>query len=335
LSRLGSLLADWGTAWSRLEPERRNGVLLFGGLGLIVLIALALIGWGYYNENIAYKNDVVLTVGGREFDYAAIERRLTRELRRGSLTAGSAEEAGLSAILLIEEEELLRQGARNLGIVVSDAELDEQIRGAIGVPADAPAADFAAVYRRSVLDSGLSVSEYRDLTARPLLIEKLRDQFSASIPAETEQVDLLLILTFDRERADAAKQRLEAGEAFAEVATTASDHVSASEGGAAGWFPLGSMADRLSEAAFSLPLGETSDVIDVSAGYARPTAFYIIQPQAREVRPLDEDGRDAIIDQSYEDFLFDTAAQIGSVRSLTTKHLAELAAHAIAVVSGG
>jgi hypothetical protein len=95
------------------------------------------------------------------------------------------------------------------------------------------------------------------------------------------------------------------------------------------------MADRLSEAAFSLPLGETSDVIDVSAGYARPTAFYIIQPQAREVRPLDEDGRDAIIDQSYEDFLFDTAAQIGSVRSLTTKHLAELAAHAIAVVSGG
>jgi parvulin-like peptidyl-prolyl isomerase len=328
LSRLGSVLSHWSTAWSKLESDRRNGLLLFSGLGLVVLIAFLIIGYGYYNENIAYKNDTVLTVGARKFSYSEIERRLTYELKRGNLLNNSPNDAAIRALLLVQQDELTRQGAASLGISVSDQEIDDKLHGQLGIAADQPAA-FASAFRDAVLRSGLTRSEYVEQVAEPLLEDKIRTYYSDQVPAEGDQVDLLQILTSDRASADDAKTRLDNGDAFADVAADVSIDASSSNGGDAGWIAQGALPPLVDKQAFSLDIGQTSDVIETT------TFFYIVQPAAREVRPIDDNQRNDVVNQMLSNLIADTDERVGSVTSLRTIHLTKLADHALAVVGGG
>jgi hypothetical protein len=330
LSRPRGLVTGWRNAWSSLEPDKRNGVLLFGGIGLIVLVALLIIGYGYYQSEVAYKNDTVLSVGGREFSYSAVERRLEHELREGNLSSAPTPGDAIGILLAdMTEEELLRQGGAALGIVLTEEEIDDRIRGDLGVPPDASQDEFAGPYRRDILNSGLKVGEYRELAGVVLLEDRVREHFESQIPAEVDHVDLLIIRAGSKEAADQAKQRLDAGEDFTAVAQEVSIDPSASEGGQAGWTPSGSLPPLVNDAAFTLAIGETSDVIE-TPGFQ----YYIVQPRARETRTLDDEGRGNIVDQSYLTWLDETRQSVGVTTPVTTKHLNELSQVIIDFVTG-
>jgi len=91
-------------------------------------------------------------------------------------------------------------------------------------------------------------------------------------------------------RAEELRDRARAGEDFAEIATAYSqDPGSAAAGGDLGWFRRGQMARAFEEAAFALPEGAVSDVVETEFGLhiilverARPTErkarHILIQP---------------------------------------------------------
>lgn len=97
-----------------------------------------------------------------------------------------------------------------------------------------------------------------------------------------------------KQRAEAALKKLQSGVKFADVAKQMSqDDATAGQGGELGWITRGRMVPAVEQAAFSLPVGQTSGVIPVSYG------FEIIKVEAREaahVEPLAQ-AQAAIADQ--------------------------------------
>ena len=69
------------------------------------------------------------------------------------------------------------------------------------------------------------------------------------------------------EKIEKAKARLDAGEAFEEVAKDVSTCPSSAKGGDLGFFGRGQMDPAFEKAAFELEVGQTTDVVKTSFGY--------------------------------------------------------------------
>ncbi|MDX8383573.1 MAG: SurA N-terminal domain-containing protein, partial [Ghiorsea sp.] len=99
------------------------------------------------------------------------------------------------------------------------------------------------------------------------------------------------VLAIAQEKIQAAKARLDAGEAFADVAKDVSDDVTASEGGSLGFFAKGAMVEAFEDAVFNqLKVGEVSDVVQTQFGLH---LIALNEIQATKVTPL-ADVRDTI-----------------------------------------
>lgn len=87
-----------------------------------------------------------------------------------------------------------------------------------------------------------------------------------------------------REKINAAKARIDMGEAFADVAKDVSDDVTSSSGGDLGFFARGAMVPEFEEAAFDvLEIGQVSDVVESQFGYH---LVQLNEIQAEEIKPL-------------------------------------------------
>jgi len=94
------------------------------------------------------------------------------------------------------------------------------------------------------------------------------------------------------EKINAAKARLDAGEAFADVAKDVSEDGSAGKGGDLGFFPRGAMVPEFNEAVFNLAKGEVSDIVETDFG------FHIIQ--LNEIKPAKETPLKKVYEQLAE-----------------------------------
>lgn len=129
--------------------------------------------------------------------------------------------------------------------------------------------------------------------------EELRAEYEASIAEYTidEQIKARQILfrvppaageeekAAIRAEAEAALERVRAGEDFAALAEELSDDPSAAAGGDLGWVTRGRQVEGFDEAAFALEPGESSDVVETSFG------FHIIQVEdtrEQQVQPFEE-----------------------------------------------
>jgi parvulin-like peptidyl-prolyl isomerase len=206
------------------------------------------------------------------------------------------------------DEALLRQLADEQGVSVTDEEIQLDIeqqfnydRNAEPAPTPDPAQpitdtlpadsgitdeEFQEQYNAfleglAVTDS-LTENEFRSWIGTSLLREKLLEAAPLEFDTTQEQANIQQILvriepeTPPAEEADAEalaqieqiRARIEAGEAFADVAMEVSqDTGSGANGGDLGWFGRGQMVSEFEEAAFSLEVGELSQPIKTDFGY--------------------------------------------------------------------
>jgi hypothetical protein len=177
----------------RSDNERRAQVFILGIVGLLAVIVVGLAGYGYYEASIKPQQETVIRVGEREFNMGYMERRLNYSLANavpGDLELMNAQAAVALAQAAIVNEEVDRQGGLQLGISVTDEEIDAHIRLEGRIPESADTDAFADAYRNLVKSSGLHPNEYREMIGAQLLEEKLRQHFRDQIPATTEQVHL-------------------------------------------------------------------------------------------------------------------------------------------------
>jgi parvulin-like peptidyl-prolyl isomerase len=291
----------------RRDDERRVQVILRIAIALVAVVVVGVGAFGYYQTSVKPKGESVIRVGDRAFDIGYMERRLRYEIHNSisdSQVLANATSAVTITIQNVTNEELDRRGAAELGVSVSEDEIDAEIRLRLRIPETADTSVFAEAYRNEVRQSGLRPSEYREVVAARLLEEKLRQSFRAQIPATTEQIRLrdILVLQEDLQK---VLDRLKAGEDFAAVASEVSlDTTTKDKGGEMDWQPRGGMPPEAESAAFSLEIGQVSEPVYLSGGYY---IYQVLEKAAdKEVTP---DQQKQIEDQMYTDWRSGLAEQ--------------------------
>jgi len=263
---------------TRWAEERRSERLLVGLGAAVVLVAAIIAVFGYYQTQIRPKGETVLKVGERSFSLGYMEERLRYDIRNGAAIY-SADPMG-APDRLVEEiagEELIRRGAPEKGVDLSEGAIDAEIRKQENVPSNADRNAFAAAYREAVRSSGLSTDAYRDVIAADLAEAAVRTTFEEQAPKTAEQVRFRIILVATEDEAKAALDRLRNGEDFAVVAQQVSQHAaSRDKGGEQDWLPRGVLEPALDNALFSLEIGQISDVI------TGESALFIVQVEERQ-----------------------------------------------------
>jgi parvulin-like peptidyl-prolyl isomerase len=107
---------------------------------------LALVGYGYYQDRVAPRGDLVFQIGERAYSYGYLEDRLKSDAAQGRLDPQDVATSISTTIARIQREELIRQMGRARGISVTDAEIDDKIRENLGLP-EATHNDIAAELR--------------------------------------------------------------------------------------------------------------------------------------------------------------------------------------------
>jgi len=245
-------------------------VILMSVIALVAVVVVGIGVFGYFQTNANKPKEVpVIRVGDRDFDMDYMERWLRYTIRNASVGDNvllDLNSAIGTALEDVANAELDRRGSPDLGISISEEEIDADIRLRLRIPETADTTVFAEAYRNEVKESGLSPSEYREVVAARLLDEKLRQHFRAQIPATTDQVRLRDILVRE-ENLQNVQNRLNAGEDFGTVATAVSLDTNKDLGGDMGWQPRGGMPPEAEEVVFALEVGQVSEAVYRGGGY--------------------------------------------------------------------
>jgi parvulin-like peptidyl-prolyl isomerase len=284
-------------------------------LGAAVVIAVAVIAvFGYYQTKVHPKGETVLQVGSRSFSLDYVERRLRYDIQQGNSTYESSPSQAATLLLNeIGQEELIRQGAPEKGVDLSDAAVDAEIRSRENVPDNADQNTFAAAYRKAVRASGLSTQGYRDVIAASLAQNILQTLFNEQAPATADQVRFRVIVLTTEDDARAALDRLHNGEDFATVASEVSQDTSSKDnGGEQDWTPRGVLDPALEQVLFSLEVGQISDVITGT------NALFIVQVEERQdQRETTDSQRSTLASQAFQEWLTGLQDRLGVSSSLS------------------
>jgi parvulin-like peptidyl-prolyl isomerase len=275
LSRLQSLFRS-----DEIDPESRNRFLLIAGIIAVVVLAVVLIGIGYYVDRIQPRGETVISVGDRKFSYSYLEDRADAAYREGIFDLQNPSFAIAQLVSNIQNEELTRLIAAEEGVTATDEEIEARMREDLNVTPESPRNNFAAALRNHLQDVGLTLDRYEEIIEARVLETKLKNQYAAGIPPQLEQVELSVIQVLTDAEAVAARQRIVDGEDFGEVAKEVSQDSSASTGGTLGWTPRDLLKDDLAEAAFSVETNSLSEIIEAGSG------FYVLKVGGRETRDV-------------------------------------------------
>jgi peptidyl-prolyl cis-trans isomerase C len=93
----------------------------------------------------------------------------------------------------------------------------------------------------------------------------MRDKIVTAVPKTADQVHVQQILLYNEGDANAVLEQLKVGADFNDLAAQYDPNTR----GDLGWFPKGYLLEpKIEEAAFSLQVGQYSDVIQTDAGYS-------------------------------------------------------------------
>ncbi|MCC7023072.1 MAG: peptidylprolyl isomerase [Thermomicrobiales bacterium] len=159
----------------------------------------------------------------------------------------------------------------------------------------------------------LSQQDYERLIAAPALArKKVSDALTAQIGQSAPQVRAAHILAPTQEAAEAARQRILAGDDFATVAREVStDSATAGNGGELGWFTHEEMAPAFADAAFSLAPGEISEPVQTQYGW------HLIEVEEKDPdRPMTEAQINRVKQATVDQWLQDETAKLAISSSL-------------------
>ena len=301
--------------WQR--QKRRQRITL--GFGIFIIVAvLGILVAGVYNKWYIpeYKplRQTVITVNDTEFnmDYYIEMLKIYGEGQPSYYMSYLADEV----VRYIEQNELIRQGAMELGISVSDTDVDEKLKS---------------------LDLPLN-QHYRDIVRTELLISKLSDEyFEQQVPVSAEQRHVIAMLLESESQAIEVRARLESGEDFAELAGELSlEDVSKNNEGDLGWYPKHILTALLGtsipdEYAFGCEVGELSQPL-YDETITKEVGYWLIKVLERE-EESDEAHVQAILLGSEEETQ-DVRARLESGEDFA-ELAGELSQHGASKESGG
>lgn len=249
----------------------------------------------------ALEPDVVALVNGEALRTDAFRRELAREVRTedgegGPRTPDQIEPYKRALLETLVERTLLLQAAREAQLSASPEEVDREL---LRLSSEMPAAQLDD----ALAENRMSRAELQQNTAAAITIVKLFEtQVYARVAVTEEEIraaydrDPLSFTEPEQVRAqqlvvrglDEAKRllgELKRGKKFAELARKYSLSADAKVGGDLGFFSRGVMPSQFDEVAFSLRVGQISDVVTTDYGFH---IFKVLEKKPARRRELEE-----------------------------------------------
>ncbi len=228
---------------SRWQKQKRRQKLIISVGTSVVIIALSLLITGIYFQWYVPQEkpfkETVIEVNDTLFDMAYYIDALNYQL------AGlPTQQVSFYLDLIVESiqrNELIRQEAMEMGIAVSDGEVDEEINS-------------------RQLPSNRAVKDI--IRTQQLVLELREDYFNDQIPISAEHRYLMAMLLESESQANEVRNRLVTGESFSQLAAELSlDNYTKEKSGDIGWKPQGVLNELLvtsvlEDYIFSYPVGE-------------------------------------------------------------------------------
>jgi parvulin-like peptidyl-prolyl isomerase len=234
---------------------------------------------------------MALTVNGEgipivEFD-AEVQRYLAAQESLGK-TVASADATSVVIEDLIAQL-LLAQAARADGFELDDDALQARIES---LAAQVGGTDALSTWQS---EYGYTEQAFRSALKRAAEAAWMRDKIISNVPSTAEQVHVQQILLYNEGTAQSFLIQLNGGADFNELAFEA-DPITR---GDLGWVPRGYLLDaKFEEVAFSLAVGQHSDVIVTDVG------FHIVRVLERDpARPLSPDASLALQELALKNWI--------------------------------
>ncbi len=234
------------------QSRRRRQIILFTVVFVIIALAISL---GIYFIQVRPLQRTIIKVNDVEISIGYLIRRLE--------AIGSTD--SFQMLQTLTDEELIRQAGPRYDIEITNEDIDDALhlvaRGENESIADA---EFEKWYRDGLNESQLSETEFRELWRNILIRGRIHEMEATRVSTVAEQIRLSYLLTESYEDALAAQIRLEAGEAFGEVANDVSIDTTVTENeGDRGWFPEAALPVGV-QGVFGLAIGERSPPVALS-----------------------------------------------------------------------
>ena len=211
------------------------------------------------------------TVNGQPITMAEFERQMaTYEASMNANGEDSAspegqenlKDAGQTVLNWMIEQALIVQAAADMGVEVTDADVDAVIDDLI--------ADIGQeAFDERLAREGMTLEEMRAQLKVQLLASRVAEQVVSEVPTKTLHVNARHIVVDTEEEAQRLRKQIEAGADFAALAQQHSqDTFTRERGGDLGYFPRGILtSSKVEDAAFELQPGQVSEVIESELGY--------------------------------------------------------------------
>jgi hypothetical protein len=272
-------------------------------IGAVVIIFMLIIfGISYYPTYIAPLRITVISVDD-------INIRMDYFLKRCEASSTDP----MYMLTNLTQEEIIKLEAPLYGIEISPEEIDQALRTiAAGTSGDITESEFKEWYRQRLNETGLSNSEYREITATSIMSSYLYIYVAERTSTIVEQVHLHTILLDTEEEAIDVLLRLEAGESFADLARELSlDGISRENGGDLGWIPRGVVYEsRFDSVIFDLEIGTISEPqayydssVEDPASPALVNYYLFLVSEKSDTMEVDEEYLPTLMDDAFNDWL--------------------------------
>jgi len=220
--------------WQRQNRIRR--IIITASTVFLVGI-ISYVSYEYYAAQIKPFNEKVITVNDVSFDMKYYVNMLDAQTR--NLEPNSTYNYTYAVAQYIEDAELMKQGAKELNITVSENEIQEVVANQ-SFPKD---------------------EVYRDIARTLLLSEKLSEYFDSQLQGKMLQANMQVMLVESAQVANAVLGRVSSGGNFTELVREFSyDNVTKKYDGNLGWLPEELIPQTIAET-FNLTPGEISQPI--------------------------------------------------------------------------
>ena len=230
---------------------------------------------------------ILIHVNARIVTQSQLDERTEAALREAppGLELARRDEVRKAALRELMNEALLEDRARELDIVATDAEVEEQIKRLKEQNKVASEADFV----KALEGSGLTPERLRDQLKRSTTIQRVvgrevnskvdlsddalrlayeREKETWAVPEKVRVAEVLINAgPGAEEKAREAATVAKGGAKFEDVVVRFSDSSTRSKGGDMGTVGKGELAAALDAAAFALPAGAVSDPIETRSGW--------------------------------------------------------------------
>ncbi|MDD5287750.1 MAG: peptidylprolyl isomerase [Dehalococcoidales bacterium] len=305
--------------------QRRNktNTIITAAAILAVIVAVIIVSW-----YLIYKAPLQKAIIKVNDENVKIEYFLKRCL----MSASPSDTQGMLQTIIYEL--LIKQGAPQYGITVTEADIDQALRDEANSLSTSDSTDetnttsttepttttptvtlsdaeFNEWYRQQLNQSQLSEKEFRELVKINIMSQRLQAYLADRVPTTAEQVHLYDILALDYNTAADVQKRIEEGEDFMTLASEVSLDSSTSEkGGDMGWIPIHVLDESLEYTVSNLDIGVVSEPVQTSAlqqqaqssGEDQPYLLLMITEKA-VAREVDPQYMDALKNRAMTDWM--------------------------------